>query len=167
MLGCGGAGPAGGIAAGRSHRDTGFPDDGQRHGMVGAPHAYCLQPAGGAQGHDVAAGQDHGQRSRPEALRQGVSHRRNVMAVQLQPVRTGDMEDQGIVLRTALCLKNMEDRCLVKGVGAQSIYRFGRDPQQPAVAENGSCLLNGGVVCLRVEYDRFQSNFFFLKPKVS
>ena len=89
------------------------------------------------------------------------------MAVQLQPVRTGDMEDQGIVLRTALCLKNMEDRCLVKGVGAQSIYRFGRDPQQSAVAENGGCLLNGGVVCLRVEYDRFQSNFFFLKPKVS
>ena len=89
------------------------------------------------------------------------------MAVQLQPVRTGDMKDQRIVLRTALCLKNMEDRCLVKGVGAQSIYRFGRDPQQSAVAENGSCLLNGGVVCLRVEYDRFQSNFFFLKPKVS
>ena len=89
------------------------------------------------------------------------------MAVQLQPVRTGDMEDQRIILRTALCLKNMENCCLVKGVGSQSIYRFGRDPQQPAVAENGGCLLNGGVVCLRVEYDRFQSNFFFLKPKVS
>ena len=72
------------------------------------------------------------------------------------------MEDQGIVLRTALCLKNMEDRRLVKGVGAQSIYRFGRDPQQPAVAEDGSSLLNGSVVCFRVEYDRFQSNFFFL-----
>ena len=89
------------------------------------------------------------------------------MAVQLQPVSTGDMEDQGIVLRTALCLKNMEDRRLVKGVGAQSIYRFGRDPQQPAVAENGSSLLNGSVVCFRVEYDRFQSNFFFLILKVS
>ena len=89
------------------------------------------------------------------------------MAVQLQPVRIGDMEDQGIVLRPALCLKNMEDRRLVEGVGSQSIYRFGRDPQQSALAENGGCLLNGGVVCLRVEYDRFQSNFFFLKPKVS
>ena len=89
------------------------------------------------------------------------------MAVQLQPVHTGDMEDQGIVLRTALCLKNMENRRLVKGIGAQSIYRFGRDPQQSAVAENGGGFCNGGVICLRVEYDRFQSNFFFLKPKVS
>ena len=77
------------------------------------------------------------------------------------------MKDQRIVLRTAFCLKNMENRCLIKSISTQSIYRFGGNTQQSAVAENGGRLFDGSIVCFRMKYDRFQCNFFFLKPKAS
>ena len=48
----GGAGTAGGVAAGGSHRHAGLPDDLPRHGVIRTAHAHGGKAACGAFGHD-------------------------------------------------------------------------------------------------------------------
>ena len=123
--------------------------------MVGAADAHGLQPAGGAQGHNAAAGQDHGEGAGPEPFRQRISLRRDIMAIPRQPVRVGDMKDQRVVLGTALCLKDMQHRFFVKGVGAETVHRFGGDAQQAAPPQDGGGVSDGVFVLFRVEYNGF------------
>ncbi len=59
------------------------------------------------------------------------------MAVPGQPRGVGDVEDQGVVLRTALGLENMPYRFRVEAVGPQAVDRFRGDAQQAAVPEDG------------------------------
>ena len=151
VLGGGGAGPPRGVAAGCGHGDAGRANDGQGHGMIGAADAHRVQAAGGAQGHVVPAGQDHGERPRPEPLRQGIGHRRDIAAVPLQPVGAGDMEDQRVVLGTALCLENMQHGVLVQRVGAETVHRLGGDAQQAAPPQYGGGFGDGVFVLFRVE----------------
>lgn len=59
------------------------------------------------------------------------------MAVPGQPGGIGDVEDQGVVLRTALGLKNMPHRFRVEAIGPQAVDRLRGDAQQAAVPEDG------------------------------
>ena len=129
VMGRGGTGAAGGIAAGSGHRYVRFTDDCQRYRMIGAADAHRFQPAGSAQRYNGAAGQDHGQRAGPKMFRQRIGCRRNILTVSLQPIGAGNMKDQGIILRAALGLKNMQYRCFVKGIGAKTVHRFRGDAQ--------------------------------------
>ena len=147
----GGAGPPGGVAAGGRHRHTGSLDDGPCHRMIRAAHAHRLQPAGSLQGNNLPPGQDHGQRPRPEPFRQTVGRLRYLPAVPLQPRGIRHMDDEGIILRTALGLENMAHRRLVEGVRPQTVYRLRGDAQQPAPPQDSGGLRDGVCIRLRME----------------
>ena len=147
----GGAGPPGGITAGGRHRHTGSLDDGPCHRMIRTAHTHRLKPAGSLQGNNLPPGQDHGQRPRPEPLRQTVGRLRYLPAVPLQPVRPRDVQDQGVVLGAALGLKDPAHRSGVQPVGPQAVHRLGGDAHQAAGAEQvrgGLDVLLGEALCL-------------------
>ena len=161
VAGTGGAGTAGGIAAGRGHRHTRRLYNGAGHRMIRAADAHGVQPAGGAQGHAVPPGQDHGQRPRPEFLRQRVGRLRHIHAAALQPPGVRNVQDQGVVLRATLGLEDAAHRVLVQAVGSQTVHRLRGDPQQAAPPQYGRRLRDGVCIPFRMEYDGFHGNILF------
>ena len=61
------------------------------------------------------------------------------------------MDDEGIILRTALGLENMAHRRLVEGVRPQTVYRLRGDAQQPAPPLSCGGLRDGVCIRLRME----------------
>ena len=149
----GGAGPSGGIPAGRRHRRIRCRDNGPRHRMVRAADAHGIQPAGGPQGHAVPPGQDHGQRPRPEPFRQRIGRVRDIHTAAFQPARVRHVQDQRVVLWPSLSLENTAHRVLVEPVGPQPVYRLRGDTQQAAPAKDRRRLRDGVFVRFRMEYD--------------
>ena len=149
----GGAGPSGGIPAGRRHRRIRCRDNGPRHRMVRAADAHGIQPAGGPQGHAVPPGQDHGQRPRPEPFRQRIGRVRDIHTAAFQPARVRHVQDQRVVLWPSLGLENTAHRVLVEPVGPQPVYRLRGDTQQAAPAKDRRRLRDGVFVRFRMEYD--------------
>ena len=99
-------------------------------------------------------------------LRQQPRLRRDVVADRLHLLRLRDVQDQGIVLRAALCLEDPRDGGLVQPVRAETVDRLGRDAEQTAFPDNlrGS----GNVfVCRFSKTDCFQFDspvsLFFLR----
>ena len=137
MSGGGGAGTARGIARGGGNGNPGPANDLQGQGMVGAADAHGLQTAGGPQRYDVPPGQDHGQGPGPEPPGQGVGRMGDVPAEFRQPAGVGNMENQRVVLGTALGLEDMEHRGLIEPVGPEAIDGLRGNPQQPAAANDG------------------------------
>ncbi|MPN13907.1 hypothetical protein SDC9_161233 [bioreactor metagenome] len=140
MPGGGRAGSAGGVGGGRRHGYVRPLDDGPGHRVVGAAHTHRGQPRRHHIGDHGLVFQNHGQRSGPKPLRQGVSGVRDLLAVPREPVRGGDMEDQRVILRTAFGLENTGDGHGVQSVGPQAVNRLRRNGQQPAPAQD----LRGG-----------------------
>ena len=70
-----------------------------------------------------------------------------MVAEQLNLLRSGDMENQGVVLRTALGFKNFGHGGFVQTVGAKTVDGFGRNRYQFAAADHfrgkggGTCVL--------------------------
>ena len=104
--------------------------------MVRAADAHGVQPGGGGVRHHLFPLQNHGQRPRPELPGQGVCQGRHILAVPGQPLGARHMDDEGVVLGTALCLKDLMDRFLVQGVGSQAVNGFRGDGYQPSLPQN-------------------------------
>ena len=65
------------------------------------------------------------------------------------------MDDQRIILGTALGLIDLAAGVLVEGIGAEAIDGLGGNPQEPAIANNGS-----RPVILRLRKGRLKQNCF-------
>ena len=115
--------------------------------MIWAADAHRLQAAGGLQGNDIPPGQDHGQGPRPEPLRQPIGGGGHIPAVSLQPGGVGNVDDQRVILRSALGQENAAHSVLVQGVGSQTVYRFRGDAQKSPPAQDGGGVPDG-VGCL-------------------
>ena len=165
MLRGGRAGSARGIAAGRGDGHAGLLDDSQRQRMVGTAHAHRFQPAGGAQRHNGAARQDHGQRAGPELLRQRIGAGRHIAAIARQPIGERHMDDKRIVLGTALGLENAAHRLFVQRIRPQTVDRFRGNPQQAAAADDLRRRGNRTVVCVGVKNLCFQGKYFLIPKK--
>ena len=121
MLCGGGGGLSGNIGGGSGHGDTGKPDDLPGHGMVGAADGNGGQTAGGPLRDGIPGRQHDGQRAGPEGFRQVVGFLGDGMAEQIHLLRTGNVQDQRIVLGTALRLKDFDNSGFVQAVGAQAV----------------------------------------------
>ena len=75
-------------------------------GRFRAADGNGVQPCRRALRHEIADGQHHRQRAGPEVLRQQPRLRGDVMADRLQLLRLGDMQNEGVVLRTPLGLED-------------------------------------------------------------
>ena len=150
----GAAGTAGGIGAGRGHGNACLPDDGQRYLMVRAPDTHGVQSRCGGIRHDGLPLQDHGQRTGPEFPGQRIRQRRHVLTVPGQPLRSRNMDDERVVLRTALGLKDLVDSLCVQCVGTQAVDRFrGNSHQSPLpqdVCRCGDLILDDLLLTLGV-----------------
>ena len=76
-----------------------------------------------------------GQRAGPELIHQQLSTVRKI-AERFQLCLIMNMDNEGIVRRTALGSKNGENRVTVQGVGAQAVNCFGREGYQSAVFQD-------------------------------
>ena len=68
-------------------------------------------------------------------LRQQPCRLRNIVADDFHLPRLGNMQNQGIVLRTPLGFKNMQNGVLVKPVCAEAVDRLGWDGDELALAD--------------------------------
>ena len=125
-----------GVGARRGDWNAGGRDDRARHRVIGAAHPDGVQPAGGDERHAVRLRQYHRQRPGPEAPGKAVRRLRHVLAVAREPARVGDMQDERVILRAALGLKNVPHGVRVQSVRAEAVDRLGRDGEQPAAAQN-------------------------------
>ena len=132
----GGAGPAGGVARRGGHRHVGGRQNGPANRVGWTAHPHGVQPGGHHVGHHAFPPEHHGQRPRPEALRQGVGRVRNVPAVAFQPVRRGDVQNQRVVLGPPLGREDVAHGVRVQAIGPQAVHRLCGDAQQAAPAEN-------------------------------
>ena len=132
----GAAGTAGGVGAGGRNGYPRLPDNSQRHLMIRAADANGVQSGSGGVRHHLFPLQDHGQRAGPELPGQRVRQRRHILAVPGQPLGTRHMDDEGVVLRTALGLENLMNRSLVQRVGAQTVNRLRGDGYQSSLPQN-------------------------------
>ena len=152
------AGAAGGVAGRGRDGHVGCADDGERDGMVRAADADGVEAAGRAERDDGLARQDHRQRARPEAFGEAMGALGNVFAVALEPRGIRDVDDERVVLWTALGLEDVQDGLFVEGVGPESIDRLGRDAEQAAAADDVRC--RGDVFrCRFGEIDRVHMEF--------
>ena len=125
-----------GVGARRGDRNAGGRDDRTRHRVIGAAHPDGVQPAGGDERHAVRLRQYHRQRPGPEAPGKAVRRLRHILAVAREPARVWDMQDERVILRAALGLKNVPHGVRVQSVRAEAVDRLGRDGEQPAAAQN-------------------------------
>ena len=152
---CGGAaGTAGGIGAGRGHRNACLPDDGQRYLMVRAADTHGVQSRCGGVRHDGLPLQDHGQRTGPEFPGQRIRQRRHVLTVPGQPLGSRNMDDERVVLRTALGLEDLVNSLCVQCISTQTVDRFrGNSHQSPLpqdVCRCGDLILDDLLLTLGV-----------------
>ena len=68
------------------------------------------------------------------------------------------MDDEGVVLRTALGLEDMQDGSLIQGVGPEAVDRLGGDAKQAAGSNDGG---SGSDIfrCRFGEINRFHIEF--------
>ena len=136
VLGGDGGGLAGGIGRGSRHGDTGQPDDLPGGLVVGAADAHGGEAAGGAPGHDVLGGQDHGQGTGPEFFSQQVGAGGDIVGEILHLNGIRHMEDQGVVLGTALGDEDLGNGVFIQTVGTQTVDRLRGDGHQASLTQN-------------------------------
>ena len=147
VLGGGGGGLSGNVGGGRGNGHSRKADDLPGHGIVRAADGHGGKSSGGAPGNTVPCGQYHGQRSRPEFLRQLIGRRRYVVAEQFDLLRAADVQNQGVVLWTTLGFKNFRHGSFVQTVCAQTVNRLRGDRHQLALTDQ----LCGNFRGLRVQ----------------
>ena len=128
--------PAGCIRTRCCHRNTSQLDQAVCHRVTRHTDCHRIQPAGRSVRHNVTFRKYHGQRSRPECLRQLSSRLRNVCHKRLQLFQTGNMRNQRVVGRATLGCVNLLCRSLIQCIRTKTINRLGRKCHQPAVTQN-------------------------------
>src|SRR6185436_9533757 len=83
----------------------------------------------------------HRKGARPKSLRQYPRGVGNIRCPMLHIGGTGDMDDHRVIRRPPLGGKNSPDSRLIRSIGAQSVYRLGREGDQSALAKYFRCLL--------------------------
>ena len=132
MLCRGRAWSAGSIGARCCHRNPSQFDQTVCHRVTWHTDCYRIQPAGRSVRHNVTFRKYHGKRSRPECLRQLPARLRNVRYKRFQFVQTGNMRNQWVVRRAALCCVNFLSRSLIQCIRAKTVNRLGRKCHQTA-----------------------------------
>ena len=135
----GAAGTTGGIGTGSRNGHARLADDGQSDRMVGAADCHRVQTGCDHIGHLALALEDHGQGAGPELAGQNVGQRRHIGTVTGQPLGARQMEDQGVVLRTALCLEDPLHCCLIQTVGGKAVNRLRGNTHQTAFPQDLCC----------------------------
>ena len=92
--------------------------------MCWETYPYRIKSAAYLIGYKLRLGQDYSERAGPEFPGQHIGRGRNLLAVTGQPLGARQMEDQGVVLRTALCLEDPLHCCLIQTVGGKAVNRL-------------------------------------------
>ena len=134
--GGGGGGLAGEIGGGSGDGNACRTDQLTGHLCLGTADGHRGKPCRGPFWDTGLYRQHHSQRPRPEAFGQTPGCLGNIMAVSCQLFCAGDMDDERVVLGTALGEKDFRHRLLIHGVGAQTVDRLRRDGDQAACADD-------------------------------
>ena len=132
--------------------------------MRGHPHPHQGPTRSYQIGNRARAGQQQGQRPRPERLR-----KRLYALLQLLPYfsdsgkrrRIRKMHNQRVPGWPLLGLENLRHRRGVQGIRAQAVHRLGRKCDSPSASQQSRCAFQIGVV------RRIESKRFLHKPMVS
>ena len=116
--------PPGEIRAGGGDGDARLPDQGQRRRMVGTADRHGIQSRRHGVRDAGVAFENQRQRAGPEFPGQNIGQRGNVLTVTGKPLLSGKVQNQGIVQRSALRLKNPAHGFFVQRVRAEAVYRF-------------------------------------------
>ena len=109
--------------------------------MVGAAHGHRIQSGSGLIRNDGFALEDHGQGAGPEFPGQHIGNGRHIPAIAGQPLLTGNMKNQWVVIGPSLSLEYPLDRFAVQAVSSQAVHCLRGDGHQAALPEN----LRGGA----------------------
>ena len=95
--------------------------------MAGKTHSHRIK----ASCHDIRNlirfRHNEGHRAGPKGLHQGLGHRRKPFCKRLHILFFGNMENQGIIGRTALSGKDFPACHTVKAIGPKAVDRFRRE----------------------------------------
>ena len=139
------------VGAGRHDRSPGSLEQRECNGVVGYSHRDGLKTRTRQPGHRASSrpGQHHSQRSRPEAVRQGL--RPGIEGGYLAgALGVGEMDDERIEFRALLDREDGGHGAVVNGVGTKSVHRLCGEGDQPARTDQtpplgnrlGGCLYN-------------------------
>ena len=142
ILRVGGAGLAGKIGAGGSKGAAALFNDGAGHRVAGHPDAHGVQTGTALRCHLRAAGHNDGERAGAERSHQQLGALRHLADKAGQHFRSGDVDDQGIVLRAALGHKDLLHSLAVAGIGSNAVNRLGGQGHQLTVLQQGSGFFN-------------------------
>ena len=115
--------------------------------MAGHPDAHGVQTCTALRCHLRAAGHDNGERAGAERCHQQLGALRHLADKAGQHFRAGDMDDEGIVLRTPLRHKDLLHSLAVAGIGSNAVNRLGGQCHQLAFLQQGSCFFNAFFFC--------------------
>ena len=137
--------------------------------MVRTADAHGVQSRRGGVRHDGFPFQDHGQRTGPEFPGQRIRQRWHVLAVPGQPLRSRNMDDERVVLRTALGLEDLVNSLCVQCISAQTVDRFrGNSHQSPLpqdVCRCGDLILDDLLLTLGVPQVKISCMHYF-SPRI-
>ena len=130
------------LALGGSKGAAALFNDGAGHRVAGHPDAHGVQTGTALRCHLRAAGHNDGERAGAERSHQQLGALRHLADKAGQHFRSGDMDDQGIVLRAALGHKDLLHSLAVAGIGSNAVNRLGGQGHQLTVLQQGSGFFN-------------------------
>ena len=129
-------GPAGEVGARRGNRHSGAADQRPRHSGGWKPHRHRIESRRHDIRHAGRPGQHHGKRTRPKPVQQRFEPGRHFPHQRRQIFPFGNVQDERIVGRPALGLKNPAHRRGVQPICPQPINRFGGKRHQSALPKD-------------------------------
>ena len=124
VLGSGGGGFAGEVSRGRGNRHAGCTDNISCDGAIRAADSHSREICGGAFGNNVLGRQHHSQRTGPELFCQFIGTFRDAVAEFFHIFCICNVEDQRVILGTALGGKNFGNSLGIQSVSAQTVNSF-------------------------------------------
>ena len=115
--------------------------------MAGHADAHGVQTGAALRRHLRAAGHDDGERAGAERCHQQLGALRHLADKAGQHFRAGDMDDEGIVLRTSLRHKDLFDRLAVACIGSNAVNRLGGQCHQLTFLQQDSRFFNAFFFC--------------------
>ena len=109
-------GSPGEVRTGRCHVTSAEFDQLLRRGMRGKTHRHRIQTSGGLLRNGIRLGQDHSERSRPEGLCRPPGSLGKIRHDSENILQPADVNDQGIVRRSALCRIDFPGRLRVQRI---------------------------------------------------
>ena len=135
ILRVGGAGFAGKVCRRGRKGTAALLDDRAGDRVAGHPNADGIQPGAALRRHFRAAGHDDGQGAGAERCHQQLGTLRHLADEAGQHLRAGDVDDQGVILRAALCHEDLGHCFAVAGVCRNAVDRLSRQGDQLALAQ--------------------------------